>query len=105
MSSEHKGSGFGSKMTYGSGFFHMRIKVLESDSARVVTTYYICECFRPNYFDMYDIGMTKRAGLLRQEKRARKYTMPRLRTGWQAKARRAEAGHGLKHQPGPFCHA
>ncbi|XP_027337101.1 xyloglucan endotransglucosylase/hydrolase protein 2-like [Abrus precatorius] len=35
------GSGFGSKMTYGSGFFHMRIKVPGRDSAGVVTAYYL----------------------------------------------------------------
>ncbi|MED6152366.1 hypothetical protein PIB30_091310, partial [Stylosanthes scabra] len=34
------GSGFGSKMNYGSGFFHLRIKVPGSDSAGVVTAYY-----------------------------------------------------------------
>nr|XP_004510291.3 xyloglucan endotransglucosylase/hydrolase protein 2-like [Cicer arietinum] len=35
------GAGFASKMTYGSGFFHMRIKVPGSDSAGVVTAYYL----------------------------------------------------------------
>ncbi|XP_054781737.1 xyloglucan endotransglucosylase/hydrolase protein 2-like [Prosopis cineraria] len=35
------GSGFGSKMTYGSGFFHMRIKVPGGDTSGVVTAYYL----------------------------------------------------------------
>ncbi|KAF7825795.1 xyloglucan endotransglucosylase/hydrolase protein 2-like [Senna tora] len=35
------GSGFGSKMSYGSGFFHLRIKVPDRDSAGVVTAYYL----------------------------------------------------------------
>ncbi|KAI9077659.1 hypothetical protein K1719_032752 [Acacia pycnantha] len=35
------GSGFGSKMTYGSGFFHMRIKVPSGDASGVVTAYYL----------------------------------------------------------------
>ncbi|KAI9107979.1 hypothetical protein K1719_020852 [Acacia pycnantha] len=35
------GSGFGSKMNYGSGFFHLRIKVPDRDSSGVVTAYYL----------------------------------------------------------------
>ncbi|KAL4286334.1 hypothetical protein S245_065998 [Arachis hypogaea] len=35
------GSGFGSKKNYGSGFFHLRIKVPGGDSAGVVTAYYM----------------------------------------------------------------
>jgi len=35
------GSGFASKLTYGSGLFHMRIKVPGRDSAGVVTAYYV----------------------------------------------------------------
>ncbi|XP_054782811.1 xyloglucan endotransglucosylase/hydrolase protein 2-like [Prosopis cineraria] len=35
------GSGFGSKMNYGSGFFHLKIKVPDRDSAGVVTAYYL----------------------------------------------------------------
>ncbi|RDY10925.1 Xyloglucan endotransglucosylase/hydrolase protein 2 [Mucuna pruriens] len=35
------GSGFGSKMTYGSGLFHLRIKVPDRNSAGVVTAYYL----------------------------------------------------------------
>ncbi|CAJ2632456.1 unnamed protein product [Trifolium pratense] len=35
------GSGFASKITYGSGLFHMRIKVPGRDSAGVVTAYYL----------------------------------------------------------------
>ncbi|KAK7339158.1 hypothetical protein VNO77_19809 [Canavalia gladiata] len=35
------GSGFGSKMTYGSGLFHLRIKVPKRNSAGVVTAYYL----------------------------------------------------------------
>jgi len=37
----YTGSGFGSKMAYGSGFFHMRIKVPNRNSAGVVTAYYV----------------------------------------------------------------
>ncbi|XP_028797170.1 xyloglucan endotransglucosylase/hydrolase protein 2 [Neltuma alba] len=46
------GSGFGSKMTYGSGFFHMRIKVPNGDSSGVVTAYYLCS--RGDYHDEID---------------------------------------------------
>ncbi|XP_014496979.1 xyloglucan endotransglucosylase/hydrolase protein 2 isoform X1 [Vigna radiata var. radiata] len=35
------GSGFGSKMAYGSGFFNMKIKVPNRNSAGVVTAYYL----------------------------------------------------------------
>ncbi|KAK1291472.1 Xyloglucan endotransglucosylase/hydrolase protein 2 [Acorus calamus] len=35
------GSGFGSKSDYGSGFFKMRIKVPDRNSAGVVTAYYL----------------------------------------------------------------
>ncbi|CAL0302782.1 unnamed protein product [Lupinus luteus] len=35
------GSGFGSKMTYVSGLFHMRIKLPNKNSAGVVTAYYL----------------------------------------------------------------
>ncbi|RYQ88631.1 xyloglucan endotransglucosylase/hydrolase protein 2-like [Arachis ipaensis] len=35
------GAGIGSKMDYGSGFFHLRIKVPGNDSAGVVTAYYM----------------------------------------------------------------
>ncbi|KAJ8899348.1 hypothetical protein K2173_018322 [Erythroxylum novogranatense] len=35
------GSGFGSKLNYGSGFFHMKIKLPEHDSAGVVTAFYL----------------------------------------------------------------
>ncbi|XP_058199798.1 xyloglucan endotransglucosylase/hydrolase protein 2-like [Rhododendron vialii] len=35
------GSGFASKQSYGSGFFHMRIKLPDKDSAGVVTAYYL----------------------------------------------------------------
>ncbi|KAK2990058.1 hypothetical protein RJ640_025421 [Escallonia rubra] len=34
------GSGFGSKLSYGSGFFHLRIKLPDKDSAGVVTAFY-----------------------------------------------------------------
>ncbi|KAK7304510.1 hypothetical protein VNO77_42391 [Canavalia gladiata] len=37
----YTGSGFGSKMTYGSGFFHQRIKVPGRNSAGVVTAFYL----------------------------------------------------------------
>ncbi|KAJ1397468.1 Transferase [Sesbania bispinosa] len=37
------GSGFGSKMTYGSGLFHLRIKVPDRNSAGVVTAYYMAK--------------------------------------------------------------
>ncbi|XP_071937460.1 xyloglucan endotransglucosylase/hydrolase protein 2-like [Coffea arabica] len=37
----HSGAGFGSKVNYGSGFFDMRIKVPNKDSAGVVTTFYL----------------------------------------------------------------
>ncbi|KAH6837063.1 xyloglucan endotransglucosylase/hydrolase 2 [Perilla frutescens var. hirtella] len=35
------GAGFGSKLSYGSGFFHMRIKLPNKDSAGVVTAFYL----------------------------------------------------------------
>ncbi|KAL3616331.1 hypothetical protein CASFOL_039721 [Castilleja foliolosa] len=35
------GAGFGSKLTYGSGFFHMKIKVPNKNSAGVITTFYL----------------------------------------------------------------
>ncbi|KAL2540752.1 Xyloglucan endotransglucosylase/hydrolase protein 2 [Abeliophyllum distichum] len=35
------GAGFGSKLSYGSGFFHLRIKLPGKDSAGVVTAYYL----------------------------------------------------------------
>ncbi|KAF5930580.1 hypothetical protein HYC85_031453 [Camellia sinensis] len=35
------GSGFGSKLSYGSGFFHMRTKLPDKDSAGVVTAFYV----------------------------------------------------------------
>ncbi|KAL2557059.1 Xyloglucan endotransglucosylase/hydrolase protein 2 [Forsythia ovata] len=35
------GAGFGSKLSYGSGFFHLRIKLPEKDSAGVITAYYL----------------------------------------------------------------
>ena len=35
------GAGFASKQSYGSGFFHMRIKLPPKDSAGVVTAYYV----------------------------------------------------------------
>ncbi|XP_061362717.1 xyloglucan endotransglucosylase/hydrolase protein 2-like [Gastrolobium bilobum] len=41
MMDSSSGSGFGSKMSYGSGFFHLRIKVPGRDSAGVVTAYYL----------------------------------------------------------------
>ncbi|KAG6403485.1 hypothetical protein SASPL_135708 [Salvia splendens] len=34
------GAGFGSKLNYGSGFIHMRIKLPDKDSAGVVTAFY-----------------------------------------------------------------
>ncbi|KAA8550615.1 hypothetical protein F0562_002299 [Nyssa sinensis] len=34
------GAGFGSKLSYGSGFFHLRIKLPDKDSAGVVTPFY-----------------------------------------------------------------
>lgn len=36
------GAGFGSKLNYGSGFIHMRIKLPNKDSAGVVTAFYVC---------------------------------------------------------------
>ena len=38
------GAGFGSKLSYGSGFFHMRIKVPGGYTAGVVTAYYVSCC-------------------------------------------------------------
>ncbi|KAF8365200.1 hypothetical protein HHK36_032792 [Tetracentron sinense] len=35
------GAGFGSKLSYGSGFFHLRIKLPEKDSAGVITAFYL----------------------------------------------------------------
>ncbi|KAG8371732.1 hypothetical protein BUALT_Bualt13G0118700 [Buddleja alternifolia] len=35
------GAGFGSKLSYGSGFFHMKIKLPNKDSAGVVTAFYL----------------------------------------------------------------
>ncbi|KAL1540951.1 xyloglucan:xyloglucosyl transferase [Salvia divinorum] len=35
------GAGFGSKLNYGSGFIHMRIKLPDKDSAGVVTAFYL----------------------------------------------------------------
>ncbi|XP_059625210.1 xyloglucan endotransglucosylase/hydrolase protein 2-like [Cornus florida] len=35
------GAGFGSKLSYGSGFFHLRIKLPDKDSAGVVTAFYL----------------------------------------------------------------
>ncbi|CAI9768687.1 unnamed protein product [Fraxinus pennsylvanica] len=46
------GSGFGSKLSYGSGFFQMRIKLPEKDSAGVVTAYYLTS--HTNYHDELD---------------------------------------------------
>ncbi|KAL6500009.1 hypothetical protein OROGR_027919 [Orobanche gracilis] len=37
----NSGAGFGSKLNYGSGFFHMRMKLPKKDSAGVVTAFYI----------------------------------------------------------------
>lgn len=37
----YKGSGFGSKMAYGSGLFQMRIKVPNRNSAGIVTAFYV----------------------------------------------------------------
>ncbi|XP_057781040.1 xyloglucan endotransglucosylase/hydrolase protein 3-like isoform X1 [Salvia miltiorrhiza] len=37
----NSGAGFGSKLNYGSGFFHMRIKLPNKDSAGVVTAFYL----------------------------------------------------------------
>ncbi|CAK9159181.1 unnamed protein product [Ilex paraguariensis] len=37
----YSGAGFGSKLSYGSGFFHLRIKQPEKDSAGVVTAFYL----------------------------------------------------------------
>ncbi|KAK3021636.1 hypothetical protein RJ639_046360 [Escallonia herrerae] len=37
---QSSGSGFGSKLSYGSGFFHLRIKLPDKDSAGVVTAFY-----------------------------------------------------------------
>ncbi|RVW22078.1 putative xyloglucan endotransglucosylase/hydrolase protein 1 [Vitis vinifera] len=38
---QSSGAGFASKQSYGSGFFHMRIKLPPKDSAGVVTAYYL----------------------------------------------------------------
>ncbi|KZV25704.1 hypothetical protein F511_04765 [Dorcoceras hygrometricum] len=38
---KNSGAGFGSKLEYGSGFFHMRIKLPGKDSAGVVTAFYL----------------------------------------------------------------
>ncbi|KAM7527414.1 hypothetical protein LguiB_030824 [Lonicera macranthoides] len=35
------GAGYGSKLSYGSGFFHLRIKLPDKDSAGVVTAFYL----------------------------------------------------------------
>ncbi|TYH06922.1 hypothetical protein ES288_A08G191600v1 [Gossypium darwinii] len=35
------GAEFGSKLSYGTGFFNMRMKLPDKDSAGVVTAYYI----------------------------------------------------------------
>ncbi|MBA0853190.1 hypothetical protein Goshw_014598, partial [Gossypium schwendimanii] len=35
------GAGFGSKLSYGTGFFNMRMKLPDKDSAGVVTAYYL----------------------------------------------------------------
>ncbi|XVE78105.1 hypothetical protein DITRI_Ditri13aG0117200 [Diplodiscus trichospermus] len=35
------GAGFGSKLSYGTGFFHLRIKLPNKDSAGVVTAFYL----------------------------------------------------------------
>ncbi|KAJ0053743.1 hypothetical protein Pint_01539 [Pistacia integerrima] len=37
----HAGSGFGSKLNYGSGFFHSRLKIPGKDSAGVITAFYL----------------------------------------------------------------
>ncbi|CAA0815202.1 Xyloglucan endotransglucosylase/hydrolase protein 2 [Striga hermonthica] len=37
----NSGSGFGSKLIYGSGFFHMRIKLPNKNTAGVVTAFYL----------------------------------------------------------------
>ncbi|KAL6555651.1 Xyloglucan endotransglucosylase/hydrolase protein 2 [Orobanche hederae] len=37
----NSGAGFGSKLNYGSGFFHMRMKLPKKDSAGVVTAFYL----------------------------------------------------------------
>ncbi|KAK4427641.1 Xyloglucan endotransglucosylase/hydrolase protein 2 [Sesamum alatum] len=37
----HSGAGFESKLSYGSGFFHLRIKLPNRDSAGVITAFYL----------------------------------------------------------------
>ncbi|XP_043719947.1 xyloglucan endotransglucosylase/hydrolase protein 2-like [Telopea speciosissima] len=44
------GSGFGSKLNYGSGFFSLKIKLPDKDSAGVVTAYYL-----NSHSDKYDV--------------------------------------------------
>ena len=38
---KNSGAGFGSKLSYGSGFFHMRIKVPGGYTAGIVTAFYV----------------------------------------------------------------
>jgi xyloglucan:xyloglucosyl transferase len=38
---KNSGAGFGSRLSYGSGFFHMRIKIPGGYTAGVVTAYYV----------------------------------------------------------------
>ncbi|KDP26372.1 hypothetical protein JCGZ_17530 [Jatropha curcas] len=38
---KYSGAGFGSKLSFGSGFFHLRIKLPGNDSAGVVTAFYL----------------------------------------------------------------
>nr|XP_016464024.1 PREDICTED: xyloglucan endotransglucosylase/hydrolase protein 2-like [Nicotiana tabacum] len=48
------GSGFGSKVNYGSGFFHMRIQLPDKDSAGVVTAFYLRSNTNRNNHDEVD---------------------------------------------------
>lgn len=78
----YTGSGFGSKMSYGSGLFHLRIKVPDRNSAGVVTAYYVS---RPFSFDLSSLilifffckiqrfGIVSKLGIIVSNKMAQKF--------------------------------
>ncbi|XP_077233941.1 xyloglucan endotransglucosylase/hydrolase protein 3-like [Tasmannia lanceolata] len=54
------GAGFGSKLSYGSGFFHMNMKIPDKDSAGVITSFYLrSETHRLDELDFEFLGNRK----------------------------------------------